>query len=91
MHDDLINAAAGALVVAFGKGNQVFQELSETVHNLDRFINPADEHHWVEFCNPLKKISVLTYSATTTAFLQIGPILSILQLNAIAPVLLTLP
>ncbi len=71
-HDDLINAAAGALVKALGHGNQVFQELNESLHNLDRFVNPADEHRWMEFCPPLRKISALNHATTVTAFLQIG-------------------
>ena len=71
-HDDLINAAAGALTKALGNGNRVFQELNESIHNLDRFVNPADEHKWVEFCRPLKKISAICHETTTTAFLQMG-------------------
>ncbi|MBZ5500516.1 MAG: hypothetical protein LAP85_29335, partial [Acidobacteriia bacterium] len=70
-HDDLINAAAGALVKALAQGDQVFPELNEAVHNLDRYINPADLHKWVEFCLPLKKVSALNHGATT-AFLQAG-------------------
>ncbi len=71
-HDDLINAAAGALTKALGNGNQVFQELNESIHNLDRFVNPADEHKWVEFCGRLKKLSAVCHETTTTAFLQLG-------------------
>ena len=72
LHDDLINAAAGALVSAFNQGSQVFQELNEAVHNLDRYVNPAEEYRWMEFCGPLKKISALCHAPPHTAFLQMA-------------------
>ena len=71
-HDDLINAAAGALIKAFGQGNQVFPDLAEAIHNLDRYANPADEPHWERFHAPLMKVSALSHSVTVTAFLQAG-------------------
>lgn len=71
-HDDLINAAAGALTQSLRAGDQVFPELNEAVHNLDRYVNPADEYKWAEFCRPLKKYSAISHSITTTAFLQMA-------------------
>jgi len=71
-HDDLINAAAGALTKALNQGSQIFTELNETTHNLDRHIHPSDEYKWAEFCRPLKKVSALNHASTTTAFLMIG-------------------
>jgi hypothetical protein len=71
-HDDLINAAAGALTKVLGQSTHVFPELDESVHNLDRYINPADEHKWIEFHKPLNKISGLVSTFATTAFVQVG-------------------
>ncbi len=71
-HDDVINAAAGALTKVLGQSTHVFLELDESIHNLDRYINPADEHRWIAFQKPLKKISDLVSTYATTAFIQMG-------------------
>ncbi len=67
-HDDLINAAAGALTKALGQGSQVFPELSD-VHNLDNYGLSAR----MEFLKPLLKIAALNHTASgAVAFIELG-------------------